>query len=975
MNNLARHETVESVESALPPRRLRAIDLFCCSGGASRGLQLAGFHVTGVDIDPQPRYIGDRFIQADVLSLDPALLADFDLIWASPPCQALSAMKALHNAKPHLNLIPQTRELLKASGRPYIIENVVGAREHLIEPVMLCGTTFGLGAADRELQRHRLFETSFPIEAPACRHSGRPVLGIYGGHVRDRRRPQGENHVSGSNLPITVGCEAMGMPWASGQEISEAIPPAYSEHLARQFLRSAEEPPPAPAHAADDLPLLADRAHIDATKPFRFEDLHGEPEPEAWGPTYSKPGKQPRASVESAPPAPPLSAPARDDDLPVVAYCVTAKQAEVELRAVLDDADGGLIGLDIETAPTLAEADRLRALELRQAALNGELRAAKKAKAPGAEIAALEAEHKLLKSQIKYAKTAALDPHRARIRLVQAYGGGDRVAVIDLFRTGPGVLRLLNGLDIVAHNSAFEVAHLEHAGVELGAVHCSMQMARLTLGERSMKLADAVKAHLGVELDKTEQTGDWSAPKLSDAQLGYAGLDAVMAFRLAERILPVLGPQTPAYEIQTACTPACARMKSRGILLDLDAHADLMLSLEAKRLELGAVYKQACIDSGRAELAAKAPTTPALKRAALEAILSSEELRLWQRTRKTGVLSTARSDLRRADGYPPIKALIALSRFDKLLSAFGPTLTALVSPVTGRIHANYRVAADATGRASCSGPNIQQIPRTDDDAGIDFRALFKAADGCKLVGGDYAYHEMRAAAAISGDQRMTAIFIAGEDPHLVTACGMLGKRPEDLTEDERKAARQGAKPINFGAIYGCGPGGLAAIAWKNYGALISEDEAAAWLLSFARTYPEHARWRAVHADQCERERQIVMGKDAGKGVGRIFPFSRLRPGKRGYTESCNYPVQGATANSSMLALEAIDQLLFEHGIDGGPVIWMHDEIVLEVPEADALKAKELLEKAMTDAFAQTFPGAPLNGLVKAKIGATWSDVK
>ena len=93
-------------------------------------------------------------------------------------------------------------------------------------------------------------------------------------------------------------------------------------------------------------------------------------------------------------------------------------------------------------------------------------------------------------------------------------------------------------------------------------------------------------------------------------------------------------------------------MKSRGILLDLDAHADLMLSLEAKRLELGAVYKQACIDSGRAELAAKAPTTPALKRAALEAILSSEELRLWQRTRKTGVLSTARSDLRRADGLP-----------------------------------------------------------------------------------------------------------------------------------------------------------------------------------------------------------------------------------------------------------------------------------------------------------------------------------
>ena len=118
-----------------------------------------------------------------------------------------------------------------------------------------------------------------------------------------------------------------------------------------------------------------------------------------------------------------------------------------------------------------------------------------------------------------------------------------------------------------------------------------------------------------------------------------------------------------------------------------------------------------------------------------------------------------------------------------------------------------------------------------------------------------------------------------------------------------------------------------------------------------------------------------MGKDAGKGVGRIFPFSRLRPGKRGYTESCNYPVQGACADSSMLALEAIDQLLFEHGIDGGPVIWMHDEIVLEVPEADALKAKELLEKAMTDAFAETFPGAPLTAWSRRRSATTWSDVK
>ena len=97
---------------------MKALDLYCGAGGATRGLQQAGFHVTGVDLYPQPNYIGDRFIQADVLSLSPDFIRGFDLIHASPPCQALSTMRHVRNAKPHLNLIPDTRALLKAAGRP-----------------------------------------------------------------------------------------------------------------------------------------------------------------------------------------------------------------------------------------------------------------------------------------------------------------------------------------------------------------------------------------------------------------------------------------------------------------------------------------------------------------------------------------------------------------------------------------------------------------------------------------------------------------------------------------------------------------------------------------------------------------------------------------------------------------------------------------------------------------------------------------
>jgi DNA (cytosine-5)-methyltransferase 1 len=125
---------------------------------------------------------------------------------------------------------------------PYCIENVVGARDHLISPLLLCGTMFGLETPDEafELQRHRLFETSFPIDdVPACRHSGHPVIGIYGGHFRDRRRDAGENHRSGSNIPREHGFFAMGVPLDSmtNDELSEAIPPAYAQYIAEAFLR------------------------------------------------------------------------------------------------------------------------------------------------------------------------------------------------------------------------------------------------------------------------------------------------------------------------------------------------------------------------------------------------------------------------------------------------------------------------------------------------------------------------------------------------------------------------------------------------------------------------------------------------------------------------------------------------------------------------------------------------------------------
>lgn len=219
---------------------MNALDLFCGAGGAAVGLWRAGFSVEGVDIKPQKNFPTERglsFAQRDALSLPVAYLRKFDLIWASPPCQAHTQMKTMHNAREHLDLIPATRALLREAGVPYIIENVVGAP--LEDPITLCGTMFGLGVEGADLHRHRIFETSFPVTPLKCNHNPHnATIGVYGGHVRNRRRRPGSASRGVADFLPEQGHAAMGIDWMSLVELSEAIPPAYSEYLAREFLRA-----------------------------------------------------------------------------------------------------------------------------------------------------------------------------------------------------------------------------------------------------------------------------------------------------------------------------------------------------------------------------------------------------------------------------------------------------------------------------------------------------------------------------------------------------------------------------------------------------------------------------------------------------------------------------------------------------------------------------------------------------------------
>ncbi|MFD7482548.1 DNA cytosine methyltransferase [Streptomyces mirabilis] len=211
----------------VPGRRPRLLDLFCCQGGAAKGYDDAGFDVTGVDKDPQPRY-PFRFIQGNAITFVREHGAEFDFIHGSPPCQHDTECQRIQG-NTHPDLIAPTRTALEATGRPWVMENVRGAVPKLRAPVMLCATMFGL-----ENYRHRFFETGGGFTLPQPDHAahtvpqakmGRPVPpGHYGQFV-------------GNFSGVPLAREVLQVPWMNRDGIRECIPPAYTEHIGQAALR------------------------------------------------------------------------------------------------------------------------------------------------------------------------------------------------------------------------------------------------------------------------------------------------------------------------------------------------------------------------------------------------------------------------------------------------------------------------------------------------------------------------------------------------------------------------------------------------------------------------------------------------------------------------------------------------------------------------------------------------------------------
>lgn len=217
----------------------RLLDLFCGAGGAAVGYARAGFEVVGVDLEPQPNYpFVFHQLDAMVFPLDGL---EFDAIHASPPCQAYGSFANLNRARGRETkaprLIEPIRARLEASGLPYVIENT--ERAPLINPIKLCGSSFGL-----RVRRHRLFESNVLLFGERCRHRGHrswDYVGVYGSSPGGGYSGADNYERTPRAASLQEAREAMGIDWMEWGELVEAIPPAFTEHIGRQLLAHLEE--------------------------------------------------------------------------------------------------------------------------------------------------------------------------------------------------------------------------------------------------------------------------------------------------------------------------------------------------------------------------------------------------------------------------------------------------------------------------------------------------------------------------------------------------------------------------------------------------------------------------------------------------------------------------------------------------------------------------------------------------------------
>ena len=597
-------------------------------------------------------------------------------------------------------------------------------------------------------------------------------------------------------------------------------------------------------------------------------------------------------------------------------------------------------------------------------------------------------------------ETSGLDPHRDRVELIQI-ASDDYCLIVDLNLFRKGEERQVNwdqafrlkallesGKTKVLQNAQFDLNFLRAEGVALGgSLFDTMLCARVLNNGSGWKndLGSLVKRYLKVEIDKSNQKEDWTQRPLPEDMLQYAARDAICLPRMAPLIKQRLTEDGmwPTAKFELECLRPIAAMSFNGLGFDRAAGQKLQVQLEEeKRIGRDALvalldermvarkhpglprdedgsFNLRAKDSGYIRLGTKKykgfnPDSPMqMADALMKAGIMLRPNEKGKYTVDQNLLALVRRDMK-ADGlktdlidtYLAWKESATLCKHIKtLLEAAGDR---------DRICASYRQLGTETGRCSCAGPNLQQVPRSQ-----LFRSLFPARKGWTMVVADYSQVELRVAADLSQEPAMMDAINRGMDLHTTTACLMLNKDPNEI----EKAERQSAKIANFGLLFGAGAATLLKQAIAQYGVEWTEDEAKTIVKQWHAAYPGLRQWQL---ETGERETKAIFTKS-----GRRRLCMTERSGK--FTTRINTEVQGTAGDITKGALVRLWNYLRVYPGEALLVGTVHDEILLEVKDEFVDQWRERLVKAMENAGKALITSVPISAEVDA--GPSWADAK
>ena len=569
-------------------------------------------------------------------------------------------------------------------------------------------------------------------------------------------------------------------------------------------------------------------------------------------------------------------------------------------------------------------------------------------------------------------ETTSLSPSEGRVRLVSLCN--DKVhALVDFDKINGGfkaTAKLFNDGEWIVYNKGFEQRWYIMAGQPDVRCRDVGNLRKAILGGGNYKLAQLLQWDLDIPMDKTEQTSDWSGP-LPQSQLDYAYLDAERTWKLWQYWSDQADEgHWRAMEMFDGMVPAVIEMEETGILLDQKHHRKLVKHWTEIKDEKTALIREMVGEDEVAKITSGKQWSDYFARN-----MPDHFLKGWPRTDKTGLLSTTTETLKKLAGTvpgTPLEAFFdALSDFktiSKYLSSFGETLnTAAALSRDKRIRARFNIGAAKTGRFSCSGPNLQQIPRDKELLGerTSVRKSFIAGIGRKLVYYDYSGIELRVLALLSDDDRLLEDMVEG-DIHSEVATKIAGRtitKESCKKSPKDKAARDAAKGVSFGIIYGSGASGLAV------NMRTSVDEAQGYLDFWQGRYPDAFNLRYTVMDEVSRTKYI-----------RMVDGGTVYMGKKPDLPKCsNYPVQRA-------ALSIMARALIRHKmrldalrkLGCQPLTRMlatiHDAIIDEAATGDCGELKGIMKEDMEQGYLDVFPRAPLGNLVEGGIGPHWGEL-